>query len=130
MREIKFRGWDGETKRMYLWDELCGRSKTVPEAHPITCLYSHNDDSWKVMQFTGFKDKSGREIYEGDLDSDYNVVSWCDKRNGWAMKVWNQPTKEIVLCHCYNCEGDYELADDIDDIEIIGNIYENPELLK
>ena len=66
MREIKFRAWDGEQKRMYSWEELLGRTKTVPEAHPLASLYSHGDGSWEIMQFTGLTDKNGKEIYEGD----------------------------------------------------------------
>lgn len=49
-------------------------------------------------------------------------------KNGWSMKIYDFPTKEVIACHCYNCEGDFELYE-LDDIEITGNIYENPNLL-
>lgn len=79
-----------------------------------------------VGQYVGLTDKNGKEIYSGDYDKDYNLVHWCDKRMGWAMAVCDIPTKEIIMCHCYSCEGNFEISEIIDEkIEIIGNIYEN-----
>jgi uncharacterized phage protein (TIGR01671 family) len=77
-----------------------------------------------VGQFTGLKDKNGNEIYEGDYDQDMQVVRWCDKRNGWSLSIYDFPTQEHICCHCYNCEGNYDLNDVLHEIEIIGNIYE------
>lgn len=83
-----------------------------------------------ICQFTGLTDKNGKEIYEGDYDENNDVVFWCYKRNGWSMKVYDFPTKEIMFCHCYNCDGNFELSElKQNEINIIGNIYENPELL-
>jgi hypothetical protein len=75
-------------------------------------------------QFTSLKDKNGNEIYEGDYDQDMQVVRWCDKRNGWSLSIYDFPTQEHICCHCYNCEGNYDLNDVLHEIEIIGNIYE------
>lgn len=76
-----------------------------------------------VMQFTGMKDQNGKVIYEGDILQTCTdkalVVSWSNKyasfvlnRNGWAFSHWFGES----------CEAD--------DCIIIGNIHENPELLK
>ncbi len=75
-------------------------------------------------QFTGLKDKNGNKIYEGDYDQDFQVVRWCDKRNGWSLSIYDFPTQEHICCHCYNCEGNYDLNDVLHEIEIIGNIHE------
>jgi uncharacterized phage protein (TIGR01671 family) len=83
-----------------------------------------------VGQYVGLTDKNGKEIYSGDYDKDYNLVHWCEKRMGWAMAVCDIPTKEIIMCHCYSCEGNFEISEIIDEkIEIIGNIFENKDLI-
>lgn len=82
-----------------------------------------------VGQFTGLYDKNGVRIFEGDYDQNYEVVSWCDRRNGWTMKTYNHPTKEYILCNCYNCDGNYELAEILGEIEIVGSIHDNPEII-
>ena len=108
-REIKFRAWDG--KEM-LYDVLAGASSQN------VCDFDDDDVWWwheppeAIMQFTGLKDKNGKEIYEGDIvkrlpESKY-PFSWAI---GWS----NSDPVGFDLCK----EAEYE---------IIGNIYENPEL--
>lgn len=86
---------------------------------------------WEILSVdrdTQLKDKNGNSIFEGDVDEDYNVVTWCDKRNGWSLSVYDFPTKEFVFCHCYRCEGNFEINEL--PIKIIGNIYQHHHLLK
>ncbi len=89
-------------------------------------------NAWRTMeaiQCTGLKDKNGKLIYEKDIllspdvDEPYMViVEWDDEKAGYIIKVW------------IGKEFEYALSDDeIEDLkyfEIIGNIYENPELLE
>lgn len=83
-----------------------------------------------VGQFTGLNDKNDKKVFEGDYDVNYDVVAWCDKRQGWAMKAYDSPTDDFMLCHCYQCEGNFEINDIDMSLEIIGNIHNNPELIK
>ena len=110
MREIKFRVWDGvKIHTVYRLEftfngELIGRK------------------TYKFMQYTGIKDKNGVEIYEGDMNktnsSLYKVV--FDKCCFWGVDERGKyPIYQI---------NHYVLDDEI--FEVIGNIYENPELLE
>ncbi len=122
-KEIKFRAFIKEEKHMeYLHDMM------------ITLLDDINHygvENSILMQFTGAKDKEGKEIYEGDIikfspqnqfgsiDKDkLGVVEWCE--HNFAFAVY--PTPNIPNSDHYLLRGMH--------MTIVGNIYENPELLK
>ena len=112
MREIKFRAWNESTK----W--MCYNFTDETFYFDVNLLVSkEGKDIWEIMQFTGLKDKAGKEIYEGDI-----------------MYVAGIGNVEIVFvdgCFGYIWEEMlYTFNDDQEnDIEnVMGNIYENPEL--
>ena len=82
-----------------------------------------------LMQFTGLKDKNGKEIYEGDVMQDKNVLmKGVDEFGEMVFKDGKFQLKiHMVGKDGYNY---FDLINCWDDFEIIGNIYENPELLK
>lgn len=110
-RVIKFRAWDGNEMIKMPLTSIYGLSRFfgfIPEKAPI-------------MQFTGLTDKNGKEIYEGDV----------------VKTVWvsNDPADEMIeVSEVVYKDGafytdEYLLSETNEATEIIGNIYENPELL-
>lgn len=115
MREFKFRAWWKDTKRFLDGDEwymTCSGAK-----HLHYSAYPYSDDDFIIEQYTGLKDKNGKEIYEGDvLESTWNG----DK----AVVVWNDVEGEWEHYADFNTHSKYSGS------VVIGNIHENPELLK
>lgn len=72
---------------------------------------------FELMQFTGLKDKNGKEIYEGDILE-------------YVERDWNKLKDLTVRCDVVFEDGAFKPSIDPENSEVIGNIYENPELLK
>ena len=107
MREIKFRAWDLREKKMKNG-------------------YNDGEERFLLLQFTGLHDKNGKEIYEGDITNN-GVVVWNEALT-WDSGGSSHPG---FYFDAPRFDGDlnYHTSFD-DDTEVIGNIYENPELLK
>ena len=142
MREIKFRAWDKENKKMlspetllkrnYFINSLTGKIRFDTDnscSDPDCCggpfpQWEDNDDLI-VLQYTGLKDKNGKEIYEGDiieatakLQGFVMCVIWDSQDAGWRVNYYNG-TKPIQDWLCMYQQ-----------LEVIGNIYQHPHLLK
>lgn len=101
-REIKFRAWD---KKWLFMTYPC----TLEDIkNGFEGIFGKNKD---LMQYTGLKDKNGKEIYEGDIVN---------------HKYYSTPIVITFKNGCFE-SGDVNITDK--SLEIIGNIYENPELL-
>lgn len=135
-RKIKFNAWDGSKMLINVGthphmikplvkidncenqDSDCEYEKDS-EGSVIVC---NKFDAYTLLQFTGLKDKNNKEIYEGDIIKTITdkpmVISWSDKfasfvinKDGWMFSHWFGES-----CNSEDCE-------------VIGNIYENKDLL-
>ena len=133
MREIKFRAWDKRNKRM---KEVCQVHFIIAEEvlDPAEILFE-GDCDWGflgkdiiLLQFTGLKDKSGKEIYEGDIlgISGVSGVSW---EVNWDNTKTDLPVGFVFGSFGMKANTPQHLHPDINKLKIIGNIYENSELL-
>jgi len=147
-REIKFRAWDSRVGRWYVSYnapfEWLGENEKAPEVGVVTYTKQRFPDGIILMQYTGLKDKNGKEIYEGDLllvldeevvsvtDEGYGPIESCNHiasvvfRNG-AFCI-NIPDTDSGMTGLYSFrQWNEEVSDE--EHEIIGNIYENSDLL-
>lgn len=124
MREIKFRAWDKKRKEMFL--------STGETEHLGSWFDSHLSGAMAdaknidIMQYTGLYDKSGKEIYEGDIvtvDEYYfydptGIIKWCKDTARFIIDFDNE-------CIIWDFDDTYSY-----ELEVVGNIHENPELLE
>ncbi|MHC1568707.1 MAG: YopX family protein [Candidatus Syntropharchaeia archaeon] len=120
MREIKFRAWD-ENREKWVYFRL---DEIVNINHE-----SLTDDEWAfiqlkdVGQYTGLKDKNGREVYEEDI---VRFKDWWDEEMVGEVRY---SEKDMAFTIVNDFWDGFPMMY-ADDIEVIGNIYENPELLE
>jgi uncharacterized phage protein (TIGR01671 family) len=132
MREIKFRAWHTEQKKMYSAEEMAEDQLTLLPTGKFINVHGNSKlsriyDFMIPLQFIGKHDKNGKEIYEGDVirlgddtydlyrnPGDISLVEWDDTETGFTP-----------FC---NAHSDYDSINP-DTCEIIGNVHENPELV-
>lgn len=121
-REIKFRAWDKKENKM--------KSMSASSAEIATSY--RNESEYEVMQYTGLKDKSGKEIYEGDV-----VEFAIADEDGQAIDAGMGEVRFIHLAWKLYYANPKDHSHDKPDLlfsvqapEVVGNVWENPELLK
>ena len=151
MREIKFRVWDNLYKYMNYkvlvgmygeWEKVkddknytaccmwVEPDKVDYECEPHWAHFEPYHNDIHLMQYTGLKDKNGVEIYEGDIISiiyyNYDEAS----EDSWGNLIPDEIVCSRIITmefiYTFNLMGEYDETS----IEVIGNIYENKELLK
>lgn len=125
MREIKFRAWDGKKMLINPRFEFFNHGRN---GRPVMMADEH--ENVEIMQFTGLLDKNGKEIYEGDIltnaiEETIVSVSWDVTGANWKFNEHKIFMDDGVGRGKWNLDMGYAK-----NCEVIGNIYENPELLK
>ena len=129
-REIKFRAWHKDLKKMFKIGQITlekGTWNFEPNDRDFIGMSIPSQPSFVLMQYTGLHDKNGKEIYDGD-------IVYCQTKYGKAKAIikfidgkfvayWNSALTHPENGHHIAC---YEINKRF---EVIGNIYDNPELL-
>jgi uncharacterized phage protein (TIGR01671 family) len=119
-REIKFRAWNPN------WDEMVYSTlETVFDKREFYSFgfevgFSHYPkEGWIIAQYTGLKDKNGKEIYDGDI---------CESIDGIFLVTWNEEKSAFIMVFQ---DGERLYLEEMwEDTKIIGNINDTPELIK
>lgn len=126
MREIKFRCYNKKTQKMWDADSLRNMGGfALQSGHSSNdfLVLPYPSDDYVLMQYTGLKDKNGVEIYDGDILKCFGDI---------AKVVWD--SNDALYRYVYNSGGERYMeilgTHSYEHFEVIGNIYENPELLE
>jgi uncharacterized phage protein (TIGR01671 family) len=123
-REIKFRVWDREQHVIIDESRPWDTKQRAMKYDLFTIFQALQDEEYckrrfELMQYTGLKDKNGKEIYEGDILQQFNS-------KGAPLGIYKINSEMRQSCGC--CFYGWEIDSPQEEV-IIGNIYEDPELL-
>jgi uncharacterized phage protein (TIGR01671 family) len=118
-REIKFRFWEKEKRKMSKIHYLGILHEALSEDFGGYAMW----ENIEKMQYTGLKDKKGKEIYEGDIVRSGNGRIWEIKFGHYKYALNNDPSYGYYM-HDDTCKMS------IGNVEVIGNKYQKPELLE
>ena len=137
MREIKYQAWDKKDKEMlqdiqdYFDCDGCANEYGQDMLNQGIQKFGDfiKSKRFEVREYTGLKDKNGKEIYEGDIleidDKEHDSGPYSVQSIGWNGFYLNGDGHGSPQVMQWNLDGSPEPT-----TEVIGNIYENPELLE
>jgi uncharacterized phage protein (TIGR01671 family) len=137
MREIKFRAWDTKNNLMSPVGGIDFKDGDKPRALIYQPVMTNDGVDWdadtvdhiELMQYTGLKDKNGKEIYEGDIIKVWGRDDYLEtivfEHGSFVAKDYDQKVGDGTGGSLWQNKKHTE-----EECEVIGNIYENPELLE
>lgn len=128
MREYKFRAWD-TLQKGYDYDVLMYHGKAC-YIDAFDALEFYDVGRFVIEQYTGLKDRNGKDIYEGDISEGEHaiyLIIWDEQKAQFRAKVIK--TKYVLIKHCSFPLWQYVDNDEKCRFVIIGNRFDNPDLL-
>lgn len=134
----KYRAWYVLAEEMineilmisFVRKEIIGKFSDGSTSVPLKFEDKRNGEDVILMQSTGLKDKNGKEIFEGDIITNGQNVMCMKKHNTLGFYIEEKEKVEFIADCADLEEFEADAKEVADNIEIIGNIYKNPELLE
>ena len=139
-RDIEFRIW---ADNQFYYKCLVGNTNNIEDNNwtcPMVWLEDKkewvNCDNGIIQQYTGLKDKNGKKIFEGDIIDIHQTVNGYNQfvieydKYKFSARYYNQDKKQTGSWYGYDLDELFEINESEKEIEVIGNIYENKELLE
>lgn len=127
---LKYRMWNKITSKLHRVDGLYFDNKEVQYIDEVGILRFIKFENSILMQSTGLHDKNGKEIFEGDVIA----IEVDDTGTPINARVFQNSKIGVLMFHVFEDNEDVPMVELLEDnsvaFEIIGNIYENPELLE
>ena len=127
---IKFRAWDKVFKEMVQVNALVLDEQVVKVTYKNGNVAKEDMKEYELMQSTGLFDRNNKEIFEGDIITDGKDVMCMKRHNTLGFYVEQKGKVEFIADSAVLEEFEEDAKEIADILEIIGNVYENPELLE
>jgi len=124
MREIKFRVWDKRHKGQMIYNVNIKNGSGWHWCAHCGMHYGHSSEDYIIMQYTGLQDKNGVKIFEGD------IVVVGRGQIKYEREVYCANGNTYIDVPVMGCTSDMPMFLFGNDVKIIGNVFENPELIK
>jgi uncharacterized phage protein (TIGR01671 family) len=122
VREIKFRAWDGKE----IHDNVVIVDGVAYKRGYFATIHADGAKAGKPMQYTGLEDKNGKEIFEGDVVEVKHPYKDRYYKGEIIFEYGSFKAKDFYFAHYDN---PIDFTEGMEYVEVIGNIYENPELI-